>query len=244
MIIKKFTKMKNGMYKLNLEDESRILVHEDYILQNDLLFSRIISDEDISNINVLNNNYNAYDLAVKYISVKYRSCYEVYDYLLRKDIDKVVIHDVIEKLKSQKYLDDYIFSKAFVNDRIKFSNNGPYKIKKELEERKVSSSIINDVLSIFDYSLERKKLEKLVPKYVNTVKNKSYVMMKNKVGNYFSNLGYTQSIIWDILNEIEYDDSIAREKDYNKLYNKLSKKYSGSELEYRIKQHLYKNGYK
>jgi regulatory protein len=131
-----------------------------------------------------------------------------------------------------------------VNDRIKFSNNGPYKIKKELEERKVSSSVIDDVISIFNYSLEREKLEKLVPKYVKTIKNKSYVMMKNKVGNYFSTLGYTQNIVWDILNDIDYDDSVAREKEYNKLYNKLSKKYTGSELEYRIKQSLYKNGYK
>jgi len=30
----------------------------------------------------------------------------------------------------------------------------------------------------------------------------------------------------------------------NKLYSKLSKKYSGEELEYKIKQHLYKNGYR
>ena len=68
--------------------------------------------------------------------------------------------------------------------------------------------------------------------------------MKNKVCDYFVNLGYNKSIVIDLLSDIEYDDSGAREKEYNRLYNKLSKKYSGSELEYKIKQNLYKNGYK
>lgn len=232
------------MYKIVLEDDNNILVHEDYILKNNLLITKNISNIDIDNIEKINNNYNAYDLALKYIGVKYRSCYEVYEYLEKKEIDKSAIHEVVEKLKGQKYLDDFVFAKAFVNDKIKFSSNGPYKIKKELEEKRVSSSIIDEVLSIFDLSLEREKLERLVPKYVKTIRNKSYMMMRNKVCDYFSNLGYTRSIVNDILGDISYDDSGAREKEYDKIYRKYSKKYSGSELEYKIKQAMYKNGYK
>ena len=244
MEIKKFTRMKNGMYKLHLDDDSSVVVHEDVILKRDLLITKKIDEEDVKNIDKLNNNYNAYDIAVKYIGVKLRSCFEVHEYLEKKEIDKVIIHEVIEKLKKQNYLNDSVFAKAFVNDRIKFSNYGPYKIKKELDDRKISNSIIEEVLEIFDYSLEREKLEKLVPKYVKTVRNKSLVMMKSKVSNYFSDLGYNKNIVLDILNDVDYDDSSAREKEYKKYYNKLSRKYSGEELEYKIKQSLYKNGFK
>ena len=220
------------------------MVHEDLILKKELLLTREITEEDVKNIDKLNNNYNAYDLAVKYISIKVRSCLEVHEYLEKKELDKEIIHEVIGKLKSQKYLDDFVYAKAFVNDRIKFSNNGPYKIRKELDERGVSNSIIEDVLSIFDYSLEKEKLDKLVPKYVKTIRNKSYSMMQNKVCEYFTNLGYSKSLVIDILNDIDYDDSLAREKEYNKLLKKYSKKYSGSELDYKIKQALYKNGFR
>ena len=244
MIIKKFSKQKNGMYKLLLEDDSSVVVHEEYILKNELLLTKEIDIEDVNNIDKINNNYNAYDLALKYIGVKYRSCFEVHEYLLKKEVDKKVIHEVIEKLKNQKYLDDTVYAKAFVNDRIKFSNNGPYKIKRELEDKKISNTIIDEVLSIFDYSFEKEKLEKLVPKYVKTIRNKSYMMMKNKVCEYFSGLGYNKSVVLDILGDIEYDEEAARLKEYNKLYNKLSRKYSGEELEFKIKQGLYKNGYK
>ena len=240
MRVEKFTKLKNGMYKLHLEDGTDILAHEDLILKKNILLNRFIDDGDINNIDKLNNNYNAYDLAVKYISIKYRSCHEVYEYLLRHEVDKKVINDVIARLKKQKYLDDHIYTKAFVNDRIKFSSNGPYKIRKELEEKRINDSIIDEVLEVFDASLEREKLHKLIPKYVKTVRNKSYVMMKNKVVMHFSTLGYDKNIICEIVNDINYDDSLYREKEYNKLY----KKYSGSELEFKIKQALYKNGYK
>lgn len=244
MKIEKFSKMKNGLYKLRLEDGSDILVHEDLILKKELLLTREIDEDDVKNIEKLNNNFNAYDIAVKYITNKVRSCLEVYEYLENKEIDKAIIHEVIEKLKKQKYLDDLVFAKAFVNDRIKFSNNGPYKIKRELDEKGVSNSIIDDVLVIFDRDLEIEKLNKLVPKYVKTVRNKSYSMMQSKVCEYFTNLGYSKSLVIDILNNIDYDDSLAREKEYNKLLKKYSKKYSGSELEYKIKQALYKNGFR
>lgn len=232
------------MYKLFLDNDSEILVHEDYILKNELLLTKEISDDDIINIDKINNNYNAYSLAIKYIGIKHRSCYEVYDYLNNKEVERVIIEEVIEKLKNQKYLDDYNYAKSFIHDRINFSNYGPYKIKKELEDKKISSSIIEEELKKFDYSLEREKLDKLVFKYVKGIKNKSFTMMKNKVCDYFSSLGYSNSIVLEVLSGINYDDNDAREREYNRLYNKLSKKYSGKELEMKIKQGLYNRGYR
>ena len=49
---------------------------------------------------------------------------------------------------------------------------------------------------------------------------------------------------WGSLDDVSFNDSSLREKEYNKLYNKLSKKYSGRELEYRIKQGLYQKGFR
>ena len=33
-----------------------------------------------------------------------------------------------------------------------------------------------------------------------------------------------------------------REREYNKIYNKLSKKYSGEELDYKVREKLYLRG--
>lgn len=244
MKIIKFTKTRNSMYKLTLEDKSTINVHEELILKNGYLLSKEIDEETIENIDRLNNNLSAYDIAIKYLSNRLRSIKEVREHLKKKEIDKEVIDEIINKLKDQKYLDDRVYAKAFINDQINFSNSGPYKIRRELESNGVYSSIIDECMDVYTNDLEREKLGKLVPKYINTIRNKSYSMMKNKVLNHFNDLGFNKSIVLDILEDIPYDDSDSYQKEYDKLYRKYSKTLSGEELEFKITQSLYKKGFR
>lgn len=244
MKILKFTKLRNSMYKLTLEDKSTIKVHEDLILKKNMLLTKEIDDETISNIEVLNNNLSAYDLAIRYISTRYRSVFEVRMYLKNKEIEYDTINDVIKRLIKERYLDDKIYTEAFINDKINFSNDGPFKIRKELENAKVDDNIINEYLEKYDFDLEKDKLEKLIPKYMKTIRNKSYTIMKSKVINHFNDLGYHQSLVNEVLALQEYDDSLSYKTEYEKVKKRLSRKYSGEELEYKIKQSLYQKGYR
>ena len=59
------------------------------------------------------------------------------------------------------------------------------------------------------------------------------------------NKGFYKEDINTIINEYEFNDNnLIKEKEYNKLKKKLSKKYSGEELEYRIKLGLLKKGFR
>ena len=59
------------------------------------------------------------------------------------------------------------------------------------------------------------------------------------------NKGFYKEDIMLVLEEFTIkDDKNIYLKEYNKLKNKLSKKYSGEELEYQIKNNLYKKGFK
>ena len=244
MKIKKFTKAKNNLYKLTLEDDRTILVHEELILKKGMLLSKEIDQDTINDIERLNNNLNAYDIAIKYISNRYHSIHEVRNFLRKKEIDNDVIEEVISKMIKQKYLDDKVYTKAYINDQINLTNNGPYKIRRELENVYVKDSIIDEYLSAFDLEKEKEKLEVLIPKYVKTIRNKSYSMMKKKVLDHFTDSGYTKSIIINLLDEIEYDDTESYDKEYEKIKIKLSRKYSGEELEFKIKQSLYQKGFR
>ena len=68
--------------------------------------------------------------------------------------------------------------------------------------------------------------------------------MKQKLLNDLINKGYYREDIISILNNINIDDEKIKYLEYQKLYNKLSKKYSGSELSYKIKQKLYQKGFR
>lgn len=68
--------------------------------------------------------------------------------------------------------------------------------------------------------------------------------IKLKLINYFVNLGYSKSMIDDLLSNKEISSDKTRlKKDYEKLYNKYKFKYDKQELLYFISQKLYSKGY-
>ena len=67
---------------------------------------------------------------------------------------------------------------------------------------------------------------------------------KQRLERNLINLGYERSLVYSYLNSYEFDDSELREKEYDKLKKRYSKKYEGTELELIIKQKLYQKGYK
>ncbi|MDD6879257.1 MAG: RecX family transcriptional regulator [bacterium] len=243
MNIEKFTKKKDGFYNLNLDNSSKILIHEDLILKYDLLIHKEVSNQFIDRLIKENNIYLIYNKAIKYITIKMRSKYELEVYLIKQGFDKDQINIVIDKLCNQGYLNDIEFCKAYINDKINLSNDGPKKIISILKQNKINSEIIEEYISIFNEALQEEKINKLISKQIISNTNKGSNLLKQKILNNLINIGYEREVILKCLENFEFNDKELYKKEYNKLYNKLSKKYSGRELEYKIKQKLYQKGF-
>ena len=84
MKIEKFTKNKNGMYILILDNGNKIKVHEDLILKYELLLSKKINEELLEAIQKENQIYEIYEVALKYINTILRSSKELIEYLKKK----------------------------------------------------------------------------------------------------------------------------------------------------------------
>ena len=244
MKIIKYTKKKDGMYSLLLEDNDLILVHEDLILKYGLLLHKDIDEDIREKIEEENLNYTAKTVALKYITTRFRSEKELKDYLDKKGVNKDIIDIVIKDLKKDNYINDEIYTEMFIHDKINLTMDGPYKVRKELEKAGIKDSIINDKIDIYTKEIQIEKINKIIDKQLKTNHNKSNYMLKNKILNYLNNNGYDSSLsisIFDSKN-LSSDKDIAK-KEYDKLYKKLSNKYSGSELEFKIKQKMYQKGF-
>ena len=55
---------------------------------------------------------------------------------------------------------------------------------------------------------------------------------------------YDRSMVISILSSYNINDKDAYEKELEKITNKLSKKYEGKELEFKIKEAMYRKGFK
>ena len=241
MKILKFTKSKRGMYIITLEDNTKLNIHEDLILKNDLLLTKEI--DNIDKLVLENKKYEIYEIALAYIDKKLRSSKELKNYLIKKEYDNNDIEEVIKLLYSQGYLNDEIYTNSYIHDRIVLSTDGPNKIIKYLEDNDISNDLILKGIETYTSDIEKERIEKLVSKQIKSNKNKGSYLLKRKIQMNLLNLGYNIELINEVLNNESFNDKELYEKEYNKIYNSLSKKYSGKELEYKIKQKLYQKGF-
>ena len=165
------------------------------------------------------------------------------EYLLKKDITKEMIENVIERLEKEGNINDFSFSKSFVNDSLLLTNKGPLKIKNELIKYGISLDIINEALCDIDYDILKEKLFNLIDKQIK-IRKDSPSVLKLKLLNYFYNLGYEKDMILDELKKFNVKANIEQlQKEYSRLYRKYSRKYEGNELEFYINKRLYEKGY-
>ena len=243
MQINKFSKNKNGMYTIYLDNKDKLIVHEDLILKYDLLIKKEIDNNLKETLLEENRVYEIYEVAVSYINKKLRSIKELETYLKKKEYSTDQIDSVIELLKKQGYLDEKTYANSYVHDKIALSNDGPDKIRKFLIDNNINNEIIEEAIKNYPISLEKERIEKLINKQIKTNKNKGSNYLKRKIQLDLINLGYTYELINEILNQKDLNDEELYKKEYDKLYKQLSKKYSGKELEYKLKQRLYQKGF-
>jgi len=243
MQINRFTKSKNGMYVINLEDCSKLTIHEDLILKYNLLITKNITDSLKEKIIAENKTYEIYEVAVSYINKKLRSSKELKKYLLKKEYPIELIDNVINLLYEQGYLNNKVYANSLVHDKIALTMDGPNKIKKELSDNGIENDLIEEVISSYNEDIELERIEKIVNKQIKLNNNKGANLLKKKIQMYLLNLGYEYELINKVLNSKRLVDEEIYKKEYDKLYKQLSKKYSGKELEYKLKQKLYLKGF-
>lgn len=238
MKIRKVTKLKSGKYKLDLDNKDKIITYDNVILDNNLLFNPLIDNNLLSKINKENKYYDIYNKIIKMVGTRLRSEKEIKEFLLKNALDDKEIENIISDLKKQKIIDDVKFVRAFIHDKLAFTNYGPNKIKSELLNH-VDNEIIDEELNNIEPSIFDEKMRKIVSKKISQNHKYSKLILKKKLTDELKMQGFDAFDIDEFLVE---DDDILK-KECLKLYEKLSKKYSDKELILKMKQKLYQKGF-
>jgi len=241
MKIETIIKGKKGMYELVFSNGKKKKVTEDIIIKYNLFKNKEIDAILLNKIIEDNEKEIYYNKVIKYIAIRIRSKWEIEKYLEKYETDTKYI---IDKLERQGYINDEIFIRAFINDKMNMNNWGPFKIKREAFKYHIDSSLLNKYISEIDIDIIHNKLEKQINKKVGVNKTKSERALKTYLMTYFSNLGYESSMIKQIISGIEINvDQTIIDKEYNKIKKRLEKKYQGKELEFNINRALLNKGF-
>lgn len=239
----KYKKSSNGKYKVFLDNDKELLLYEDVILKYNLLLTKEIDDNTLIEIDKYNQECDVYFVALNSIKNRFKSIYDLRFTLIKKEYPEDLIDKAIDKLINQGYLNDRSFTKSYINNKMITSNYGPYKIERELEDKKIPSDIIKEELEVFTDEEQTIRINKLIDKGIKTNHNRGGVVLKQKIYNDLKLLGYDIFLINSVINNYDFgnDQDIAK-KEYDKLYKKYSRKYSGDELKRVIAQKMYLKG--
>ena len=242
MKLQKIEKLKNNKYKIHLENE-KLITFDNVIIENNLLYKKNIDNDLYNKILLDTEYYDIYNKTVKYILKKRRSEKEIKIYLTKSNLSNNQIEKIISKLKDINLINDIEYCKAYINDKVYLSKSGVSKIRNELIEQNISLDIINKELNLIDKDIFINRLEKMIINKINSNKKYSNLYLKNKILNEMIKLGYEKENILDIIEKNLKKDNLIINKEFDKIYIKLSKKYSGEDLKKKVEQKMMLKGF-
>ncbi len=135
--------------------------------------------------------------ALNYLTARPRTCGEVRDYLREKGFEAEETEDVIERLRERNYLDDSDYCTQYF-DYAFGKGKGFFRVKRELEEKGVDSSVIQ--IAYEDYEPEESEFERAKKQAEKIASGKpADRKLAGRIGRRLSALGYSSELIYRIV---------------------------------------------
>ena len=244
----KITKIekKTRLYLLELDDSEKLYITEDTIVRFMLSKGMEITEQELKEIQDYAQFSYGKNLALYYLSFKQRTAKEVKNYLTQHDIQPEIISQVLDNLKKDNWINDRKYTNSFIQSNLLTGDKGAFVLKQKLSQKGISSSIIEEELSQFDFTeLTDKVAEKLLRKYQGKLPRKA---LQDKILQALINKGFSHNQSKIACQHLEFEEDEERKqellyKEIDKQYRKYSKKYEGYDLKQRLTQTLARKGF-
>ena len=235
MKITKLIKVKK-LYKVVLDKDASLLVNEQDLYDFKLYPNQSLSLQDFHLLQEKENYNLALEYALSLTSKRFYTRKQVFEKLDQKDYDKASIMQILDYLEKVKLLDDTLYQETFIENKVN-AGYGPLYIKNKLYELGIVCDVKIDA---------NKQYELLNNKYQSLYfKAKNINELNRKFKEKMSGQGFNKGIIDQVISNYQDDDKLneAILIDFNKHYKKYARKYSGYDLENKVKSKLYALGY-
>lgn len=152
-----------GRYSIFVDGKYTFSLSAESLLDAGLVNGQELSEADIEAYKRLSSDDKAYGLSLEYVVLRMRSEGELHDYFRRKKYEPELAEQIMARLKGSGYVDDLEFAHRWVENRRLLKATSSRRLQLELQQKKVSSDIIQTVLAE-DETDERQVLRELVAK--------------------------------------------------------------------------------
>ncbi len=234
-------KHKDG-YLVTLSSKESFYVSEQTLSQYHLYVQKELEQAEINEIKAGAEYDIAYSKALAYVTRQMRTIGETKTYLKQKDMKRITIAQVIDRLKENNYLDDHRYAKLYVEDKKQYSHDGPKKITAYLRKKKVDQPVIDHALLAYDIPEQKETIAKELEKLAKRPIRKPYYKAINSLKQKFYRYGFASYLIDEVFQSHHHliDDMIDETES---LKNELAKLKKKSLSAFEIKQTLRQKGY-
>ena len=231
---------------MELDHQQTSYITEDTIVRFMLSKDKVISKEELTEIQDFAQFSYGKNLALYHLSFKARTEKEVRDYLVKYEIDDKTIPQVIQALKEENWINDRQYAYSIINANQLSGDKGPYLLTQKLSQKGVAKSTIEGVLKDFDYTeVAQRVAEKLLKKYTGKLPARA---LQDKIIQNLTNKGFSYADAKSAFDDLDsqVDQETTQElifKELDKQYAKYARKYEGYELKQRLTQVLARKGY-
>ncbi|WP_067840797.1 recombination regulator RecX [Amphibacillus sediminis] len=243
---------KQNRYNIFLTDQAgnesyAFSVEEDLLIREGLKKGLKLDQATIESLRDKDNLQKGYSQALVYLGYRVRSVQEMRGYLVEKEYHPEQVTLIINRLISEKLLDDHAFAVAFVDTRKQTSTKGPQSIKRELTEKGVAQTIINQALTRYTFEEQIAKVQKWLAKQSKRTSRQSHRQTQLKYKQTLMQKGFELDVIEQALanandynNEEEWNAIVYQGK---KAFERYSRKTEGFQLVQKVKGFLYQKGF-
>lgn len=107
---------------------------------------QIISEKQIDDLVNKESREKAYQIGLRYISYKPRSCNEVEEKLEKSGFSEEIISSVVGEYKEKGYLDDLEYARQWVDVRSSSKPRSRRQLEYELKKRGISENLISEAI--------------------------------------------------------------------------------------------------
>ena len=231
---------------MELDHQQTFYITEDTIVRFMLSRDKVISKEELTDIQNFAQFSYGKNLALYHLSFKARTEKEVREYLKKYDIEDTIASQVIANLKDENWVNDRQYAYSIINTNQLSGDKGPYVLAQKLAQKGISKSTIEDIQNDFDFTeVAQRVAEKLLKKYTGKLPARA---LQEKIIQNLTNKGFSYPDAKSAFDDLDsqVDQETTQElifKELDKQYAKYARKYEGYELKQRLTQVLARKGY-
>jgi regulatory protein len=196
---------RNERFIIKLDDDEEFVMTPEIVLKFGLSPEKEFTEEEFIKIVEEDNLRQAKDQAIRYLSIRQHSRFELLRKMREKGYRANVIHQALDDLENIDLVNDEQFTRLYIQNELRLRPVGRILLSRKLAQRGISREQYTPILQ--EYLPEGKELEfayQLTQKFFSKSARETGQKLKEKLVNHLQSKGFPWLHIERVLKEWEF----------------------------------------